>query len=255
MSEQRSHSFRSRLQRKDALIGTFLKTPSPITAEVLTHSSLDVFCIDTEHAPFGRVELDACIAAFYAANKPCIVRTQNSSSTEIRVALDSGATGILVPHVTSAEQASAIAAAAHFGEGGRGYAGSTRAANYTTKSMRDHLRDSAEQTTVIVQIEDLAALDRVAEIAAVKGVDAIFIGRVDLAVAMGKVVSDPAVIDTVRHICSAATELGIPVGMFTADLTELAAWRAAGVSLFLLSSDHSLMLAGANTLAGAVHDN
>ena len=152
---------------------------------MLSLTSLDVVCIDTEHAPFGRFEVDQCVSSLRAADCPSLVRIANDSPTEVRNALDCGATGILVPHVTTAEQAAAIGKAAHFGDGGRGFAGSPRAASYTKRSMNQHLTNSAEQTTVIVQIEDLAALANVAEIAAVPQVDAIFIGRIDLAVRHG----------------------------------------------------------------------
>jgi 2-keto-3-deoxy-L-rhamnonate aldolase RhmA len=246
------NTFRKRLTDCEPLIGTFLKTPSAIAAEVLGYSDLDVFCIDTEHAPFGRLETDQCLAAFRAADKPSLVRVADDSSTEIRSALDSGATGILVPHVTSAEQASAIVAAAHFGEGGRGFAGSTRAAHYTTKPMADHLADSGARTTVIVQIEDIAALEHVAQIAAVDGVDAIFVGRVDLAVAMQTSPMDKEVIATVQDICAAGRAAGTAVGMFTPDLGELPGWLDAGASLFLLGSDQSMILDGANTLAQVI---
>lgn len=245
-------TFRKRLTDRDLLIGTFIKTPSPIVAEVLAFSELDVFCVDTEHAPFGRLETDLCIGAFHAADRPSLVRIANDSPTEIRCALDSGATGILVPHVTSAEQAAAIVKAAHFGDGGRGYAGSPRAAGYTTRSMAEHIADSRERTTVILQIEDIAALEHVAQIAAVEGVDALFVGRVDLAVAMQKSVSDKEVIATVRDICAAGQDTGTAIGMFTPDLDEIPGWRDAGASLFLLSSDQSMMLAGANALAQSI---
>jgi len=229
-------SFRSRLIAGDSLVGTFVKTPSPIIAEVLGLSTLDVFCIDTEHAPFGRLELDLCVAAFRAADRPSLVRIADDSPREIRNALDSGATGIVVPHVT-------------FGEGGRGFAGSTRASNFTRKRMLDHIGDSAQQTTIIVQIEDLAALANVSEIAAVDGVDAIFIGRIDLAVAMSKSPMDAEVISTVSRICEEASEVGTAVGMFTPDNSEIPGWNAAGVSFYLLSSDQSMILAGADELA------
>jgi len=242
-------SFRSRLIAGEALIGTFIKTPSPIIAEVLGLSTLDVFCIDTEHAPFGRLELDLCVAAFRAADRPSLVRIADDSPREIRNALDSGATGIVVPHVTSGEQAARIVKAAHFGEGGRGFAGSTRASNFTRKRMLDHVGDSAQQTTIIVQIEDLAALANVSEIAAVDGVDAIFIGRIDLAVAMSKSPLGAEVISTVSRICEEASEVGTAVGMFTPDNSEIPDWNAAGVSFYLLSSDQSMILAGADELA------
>jgi 2-keto-3-deoxy-L-rhamnonate aldolase RhmA len=248
MSNQHEE-FRDLLLSGETIVGTFLKTPSSIAAEVLALSDLDVFCIDTEHAPFGRLELDLCIAAFRLAGRPCIVRVADDSPKEIRNALDSGATGILVPHVTSADQAARIVKSAHFGEGGRGFAGSTRAANFTRKRMPDHIADSASQTTVILQIEDLAALGNVSEIAAVAGVDAVFVGRIDLAVAMSKSAMDQEVINTVRRICEEAREVDSIVGMFTPDNAEIPGWIEAGVSLFLQGSDQSMILAGANALA------
>jgi 2-keto-3-deoxy-L-rhamnonate aldolase RhmA len=244
--------FRKRLRNGEPLIGTFVKTPSSIIADVLGYTDLDVFCIDTEHAPFGRLELDLCIGAFRAADKPCLVRVADDSSTEIRNALDSGATGIVVPHVTTAEQAAAIVKAAHFGDGGRGYAGSTRAAAFTNKGMADHIADSRDQTTVIVQIEDIAALPNVPEIAAVDGVDCLFIGRADLAVAMHKGVSDSAVMAAVKQVCVDASDAESAVGMFTPNIGELPDWRQAGASLFLLSSDQSMLLSGANELAKSI---
>ncbi len=234
------------------MMGTFLKTPSSISAEVLGYTDLDVVCIDTEHAPFSRLEADLCIGALRAADMPSLVRVADDSPTQIRNALDSGATGIVVPHVTSSAQAAAIVKAAHFGAGGRGYAGSTRAAGYTSKAMADHLVDSAAQTTVIVQIEDIDALPNVAEIAAVEGIDALFVGRVDLAVAMGKSVSDAAVIEAVRQVCEDARDAAPAVGMFTPNIDELTEWVDAGASLFLLSSDQSILLGGANALAQAI---
>ena len=249
---QRYSSFRSRLINSDAMIGTFIKTPSSITAEILGLSRLDVVTVDTEHAPFGRLELDSCIAALRAADMPCLVRTADDSPREIRNALDSGATGIVVPHVTTADQAAAIVKAAHFGDGGRGFAGSPRAANYTTKKTADHIADSKAQTTVIVQIEDVAALRNVAGIAEVDGVDCLFVGRADLAVGMGKDIFSDAILTAVQEIVATGRAAGTAVGMFTPKLDELPDWTARGASLFLLSSDQSMLLAGANQLADVI---
>ncbi|MDJ0938733.1 MAG: aldolase/citrate lyase family protein [Woeseiaceae bacterium] len=248
----RIDSFRRRLVDREPLIGTFMKTPFPVVAEVLGMSSLDVVVIDTEHAPFGRVEQDLCLGTLRSADMPSVVRVADDSATQIRNALDSGATGIMVPHVTSAAQAESIVRAAHFGDGGRGYAGSPRAAGYGQKSMSDHLADSARQTTIILQIEDIPALERVEEIAAVEGVDCLFVGRVDLAVAMQKGVFDDAVVDAVEGIVATCTATGTAVGMFTPDLDEIPGWTDKGTSLYLLSSDQTMLLAGANQLAATL---
>ncbi|MEL6199321.1 MAG: aldolase/citrate lyase family protein [Pseudomonadota bacterium] len=112
-SQDRIESFRSRLTEGAPIMGTFMKTPSPVVAEVLGLSSLDVVTIDSEHAPFGRSETDLCLAAYRAADMPSLVRTADDSAREIRNALDSGASGILVPHVTSAAQAEGVVRDSH----------------------------------------------------------------------------------------------------------------------------------------------
>lgn len=244
----RCPAFRQRLLTQQPTIGTFVKTPSPQIAEVLGLTDLDLCCLDAEHAPFGRQDTDLALSLLRAADMPSLVRVPDDSATELRNALDAGATGVLVPHVTSAAQAERIVQHTHFGEGGRGYAGSTRAAGFTTKAMPDHLHDSAAETAVVVQIEDLAALDQVDAIAAVEGVDALFIGRVDLAVAMGEAVDANAVVDAVSTICRTAVNRGTAVGMFTPRVEELSAWAELGASLFILGSDQSFVLQGARTL-------
>ena len=246
------NSFRRRLTGGDVLAGTFIKTPSSIIAEVLGLSTLDAIAIDVEHAPFGRLELDACIAALRAADMPSLVRVSNDSPTHIRNALDCGASGIIVPHVTSAEQAEAVACASYFGDVGRGYAGSPRAAGYTTQSMADYRAQCDANTSVIVQIEDVAALDNVDAIASVEGIDCLFVGRIDLAVGMQADPMGDRVVSAVKDICTAARSAGKAVGMFTPDMAEIPSWIDAGASLFLLSSDQSMLLAGANELAQSI---
>lgn len=253
-SGARCASFASRLAAGERLVGTFVKTPSPLVLEVLGLTALDLCCLDTEHAPFGRLETDQCLSQLRAADMPSLVRVADDSATELRCALDAGATGVLVPHVTSATQAEQIVARCRFGEGGRGYAGSTRAAGFTKKPMGEHLATSAQEVTVVLQIEDLAALDQLDDIAAVDGVHALFVGRVDLAVAMGADVDDSRVLAAVERVCQTGRDAERAVGMFVPKLDELAHWHQAGASLFLLSSDQSFLLQGAAQLVARVEE-
>jgi 2-keto-3-deoxy-L-rhamnonate aldolase RhmA len=130
-----------------------------------------------------------------------------------------------------------------------GYAGSSRAAGYTASSMVAHQAASAARTVVVVQIEDPEAVDCIDDIAKVPGVDALFVGRVDLTVAYGAAsLDDPRVVSAVQKVCAAGRSHGRPVGMFLARVEDAASWRAQGASLFLLGSDHSFLLAGAADL-------
>jgi 2-keto-3-deoxy-L-rhamnonate aldolase RhmA len=248
-SMEMAGNFKARLADGEMLVGTFVKTPSPIIVEVLSATALDCLCLDAEHAPFDRGTLDLCIMAARAAGKDVLVRIPSASPEHILNALDCGATGVVVPHVRSAEEAYAAVRASHYGAGGRGYAGSSRAAGYTSLPMAAHLAASAARSVVVLQIEDPEAIDAIDDIAKVPGVDALFVGRVDLTVAYGAdSQDDPRVLAAVEKVCKAGLRHSRRIGMFLARMEDAPAWRARGASLFLLGSDHGFLLAGAEDL-------
>ncbi len=248
-----SEEFRARLHRRDLLLGTWVKTPAPVVCEVLAGSGLDLLVLDAEHSPFGRAELDGCLAITRALGMPTLVRVPSADPHQILNALDCGATGVFVPHVTSAQAARSAVQASHHGRGGRGYAGSTRAAGFGGRPIVEQLARAAAATTVIVQIEDAEALDALDEIAAVQGIDCLFVGRIDLTVSLGCARSDDErVINAVERICAAGVAAGVPVGMFVADPAEARQWAERGASLFVLGSDHGFLLSGARALIGEV---
>ncbi len=248
-----SANFRERLRNGEPMMGTFLKTPSAIVCEVLGLTPLACVCIDAEHAPFGRMELDSCLAALRAAGMPSLVRVQTGSAGEILGALDSGATGVVLPHVITGAQAAEAVRLAHYGSNGRGYAGSSRAAGYTTKSMALHLSDSAASTTVIAQIEDREALPHLDAIASTEGIDCLFVGRMDLTLSLGASSPlDPIVLDAVEQICAAGQRHGKAVGMFVPGGESCADWQRKGATLFLLASDQQFMIDGARALMSKI---
>jgi 2-keto-3-deoxy-L-rhamnonate aldolase RhmA len=236
------------------MVGTFTKTPSPIVHEVLALSQLDCVCIDAEHAPFGRTEVDAGVAALYAGDMPSLVRLPNHHADTILQALDCGATGVMVPHVSSAATARAIAAAsAYGGDGTRGYAGSSRAAGYTRRTMREHIARSNAERVVIAQIEDAAAVAAIDAIAAVPDVDCLFVGRADLTVSMGAAATDaPDVLAAVERVCKSGAKCGKTIGMYCPPTEALDRWIDLGATFFLLSSDQTFLLDGAKALAAQI---
>jgi staphyloferrin B biosynthesis citrate synthase len=245
-------SLKTRIAAREPLLGTFLKTPHPHVVEVLATCGLDLLCIDAEHAPFDRAAIDLCIMAGRAGGLPVIVRPASGAPEQILNALDCGADGVLVPHVRSRAEAEAVVRAAQYGPGGRGYAGSTRAAGYGLTGMDDHRARAAAQTVVIAQIEDREALDELEAIAAVPDIDALFVGRIDLTVSLGCTnPDDPQVVAAVERIVSACAAAGRPSGMFLSRAEDAAHWRAKGSSLFLLGSDHSFLRQGAALLRKA----
>jgi 2-keto-3-deoxy-L-rhamnonate aldolase RhmA len=244
--------FRDRLRAGELLSGTWVKTPHPHVVEVLALSPLDVLVLDAEHAPFDRGSLDQCILAARAGGKPVLVRPPTSAPEQILNALDLGADGVILPHICTAADAEAAVKACHYTSGGRGYAGSSRAAGYTTKGMTKHRAD-AKSVIVIAQIEDVEGVENIDAIAAVGGLDALFIGRADLTIAYGaETPDDAAVVDAVDRIVAAGKAAGRTTGMFLGRVGDVGVWREKGSSLFLLGSDHDFLLQGAARLAEAV---
>lgn len=237
------------LAMKKPILGTFLKTPHYHVAEVLARSDLEVLCIDAEHAAYSRPDLDANVLSCRANNMPSLIRVQNDHPETLLNALDIGATGVVVPHVKTADQLRSIVKHCFYGEAGRGYAGSTRAAGYTTQDIQTNLDINRLSTVVVAQIEDLEALENIEQICQVADVDCLFVGRMDLTIALGE--TNPKatkVLEAVDLVIETANRHNVTTGMFVGDLNELSGWIKKGVSLFLLSSDQSFMLSGAKSL-------
>lgn len=229
-------------------VGTFLKTPAIELVELLALSGIDFICIDAEHAPFGRRETDACLAMARAVDLPALVRVAEPAQAPIQQALDSGAVGVLVPHVASAKSASDVARWARFGPDGRGYSGSTRSAGFGTGR-------SGGDVLVIAQIEDIGGIEEVEAIGTMPGIDALFFGAADLAMAYGVPARDEKIAQARKAIVSACGKSGKRFAFFVKSPVELERMRAAGeTGLVVVSSDQSLLLAGARTLVRQVRD-
>lgn len=243
------HSFKRALLNKQPLLGTFVKTPHPHNTEVLAKLGFATLCIDAEHAPFDRKDIDLSILAAKANQQHVLIRLPNDCPNSILNALDLGADGVVIPHIKTGAQLDSVIQHCFFGHNGRGYAGSTRMAGYTTRTIQQNIEHNRLNTSIIAQIEDLDALDQLTEICQVDGLDCLFIGRMDLTVALGE--TDPSsekVLETIEKIVSVAGQYNVSVGMFIANLDELPLWLEKHVSLFLLGSDHSFMIAGAKAL-------
>ena len=191
-----------------------------------------------------------------ALNFPALVRIPDGSPAQILTMLDSGATGLIVPHVNTAEKAHDVAKAARFGHGGRGYAGSTRWAGYATRAMPDVLSQSETETVILAQIEEPEAVEDIDEIAAVDGIDALFVGPADLAVCYGLTdAAAPEVRMAIRRVGEAAKKHGKCLVTFAPNTTWVPDLKALGVSMFFIGSEHGFMLDGARAVAADIREN
>jgi 2-keto-3-deoxy-L-rhamnonate aldolase RhmA len=235
-------TFKSRLTAGEPLIGTFIKTPTTHAIEILGALGYDFAVIDAEHAPIDRAAIDVMLLAAQACGIAGLVRVAGGNAADVGNALDCGAAGVLVPHVDTAAKARAMAELCRFLGGRRGFSGSTRASGYGGTPMARATTEQDARATFIAMIEDPAALDEIDAIAATDGVDALFIGRADLAVALGESASNaPAVMDAVTRIVAAARTAGKPVCVMVGEVQEAQAFRASGASAFIVASDQGFL--------------
>jgi len=238
-----SHTgFRARLGQPGTLLGTFLKIPSTQPAEILGGLGYHFAVIDEEHAPLNPETTDAILLACRAHAMAGLVRVRQPG--DILRVLDCGADGVLVPHVASAQVAQEIVALARYSHT-RGLSPTTRAGNFGATGVAEHVVAQDARSAVIAMIEDAEAIENIASIAATEGLDAIFVGRADLAASMGTAALDGGIDRAVDLILKAARDAGMPALILAANPAEAHLMRTKGATGFLTMSDQGFLRAQA----------
>jgi 2-keto-3-deoxy-L-rhamnonate aldolase RhmA len=236
-------ALRERVRAGVPVVGTFVKTTSPQTVEVLGHSGMDFVVLDAEHAPFGIDTLDGATGAARAMDLPALVRIPSHAPAFINSCLDMGASGLLVPHTLSGAEAEGIADAVKYGRGKRGFSPSGRAGHYGQVDFAEYRARADAGSTIWCQIEDRVAMERLDEIAAVDDVDCLFIGPADLGLSLGcDGPKDPRLAEAIRAIADAGRRHGRSVGLFVPNTDAVADMIAIGITVFVCGSDQGLML-------------
>jgi len=178
---------KAKLAAGEPAFGLSVMIPSPQVVESAAGLGFDWVLIDCEHGTIGVETMELMIMAAEASGVTPIVRPPSNAAAHILQAMDRGAQGVQVPHVSDAEAARAAVQAVKFHPmGGRSLAAGTRASGYGLRgAMGDFVAEANRETLVCVQIEDEAALPHVDEILRVDGVDVFFIGPSDLSQSMG----------------------------------------------------------------------
>lgn len=244
----RAVNFRERLLSGAPLWGSFLKIPATMPAEILGSIGYDFIVVDEEHAPFNRETTDRIVLACRAAGIGAVVRLPSADPVHILSVLDCGADGILVPHVTDADTAREIVAAARYKGGRRGFAPTTRAGDFGARNTADHVAREDSRALVIAMIEDPEGVDNIEAILAVEGLDAVFIGRGDLSVAYEDYTGTSGVVAAATaKVQAAARQAGKVVAILPGTPEDARARAAEGASVFILSSDQGFLRAAAKS--------
>jgi len=228
------------------LKGPFLTVPSAMVVEIVCAAKPDFVCIDMEHGPASYQEVEHMLRAAAFWDVAALVRVRALDPVVIGQVLDAGAAGVLVPRVSSVDEARLAVAAARFVPERRRGIGPGRAAGYG-RTIPVCLEAARAQTLVAIQIETIEALDDLEAILAVPGIDLVFIGPGDLGVSLAArdPASGPAIglKPAVKFILAAASESGHPAGIFSMKCAEAAAYDRR-VALVICGSDSTVLVDG-----------
>ncbi|MFI6350445.1 aldolase/citrate lyase family protein [Streptomyces sp. NPDC050560] len=233
------------------LVGMWVCSGSPLVAEICAGGGLDWLLVDMEHAPNGLESVLAQLQAVAGYPVDTVVRVPSDDPVVIKQVLDLGARTILVPMVSSAAQARDAVAAAHYPPRGRRGVGSALSRSARWNRIDDYLHRASAHVSVLVQVETAAAVANAAEIAAVDGVDGVFVGPSDLAASMGLIgqQSHPEVMAAVRGALSDVLATGTPAGVNAFDPAMADAYLGAGARFVLVGADVSVLARASESFA------
>ena len=224
-------------------LGTWIMSASPLITEATGHAGFDWAVLDMEHTPIDMGTLVHLLQANLGSPMLPIVRVPWNDTVTIKRVLDVGAHTLLVPFVQNAEEATAAVAASLYPPlGVRGMAAMGRASKFGT--VPNHFQHANTQVSVILQIETPTALANLEAIAAVPGVDALFLGPGDLSGAMGipGQVGHPSVVAAMEDAARRARAAGVRIGTVMGTVEQVAHFRAAGYDFVGLASDLGLYM-------------
>ncbi len=242
--------FKAALALRRPQIGVWCSLASAIAAEIVAGAGFDWIVVDGEHAPNDIPGLLAQLQAMTGGTAEPVVRCAWNDAVLIKRVLDIGGRSILIPFVQNAgEAAQAVSAARYPPRGRRGVATVPRANRYGRVS--GYHERAHEDTCVLVQVETAAALGEIDAIAAVDGVDGIFIGPHDLAADLGHLVhpEHPDVQAAIADACARILATGKAAGILTSDVDDAARYLQAGFTFVAVGSDVGILAQGTAKLA------
>ena len=241
MTDPPATHLRGRILGGELLLGLFLDLGSPVSAEIAAGAGFHWIVLDAEHGALGSAPLFGQLQAVAGGTAAPFIRVPSPRSELTGWALDAGAAGIVVPRSESVDDVLAAVSATRY-SATRGAAPGVRAARYGRDP--DYVPHADERRVLMVQIETAPALDAVAAIAGLDGVDVLFLGPADLARSLGLIgaaADHPQILQAAQRIAAAARTEGKAAGVYLQDPDHATAYRELGYSIIGSGSDSGLL--------------
>jgi 4-hydroxy-2-oxoheptanedioate aldolase len=245
-----TNEFKRALARGALQIGLWSTLCSNLGAEIVAHAGFDWILLDTEHSPNELPGLVQQLQAMGRGTAAPVVRAAWNDPVLIKRILDIGAQSVLLPYVqTAAEAQRAVQSVRYPPRGFRGVSAGSRASLYGR--VKDYLRGADGEICLIVQVETRAALEQLEAIAAVEGIDGVFIGPADLAASLGHLgdPQHPEVQTALRDAAARLGRAGKAAGILTAVEADARRYIEWGYRFVAVGVDTALLAKSADALA------
>ena len=248
-------AFKQEMREGKPKMGLFLNAHSPTVAEQLAHSGYDWLLVDTQHGPMGNEKLSTMLAAVASGGAKSMVRVAGYHDRGgIQQALDLGADGVLVPYINTAEEArQAVSCCRYPTEGTRSVYFPQRSTNKA--GLLGYVGNANKNIIVALQVETASCIEHIDEIAAVKGVDLLFLGQNDLCMSMGlyekyefpHMYTSPELGAATNKLVAAARANKVILGLFLFGTSRVGEFLEKGFTFISVGNDlhHVLTQAGA----------
>lgn len=249
-TDRLTNDFKARLMAGDDMLGLWFGLANNIAAEICAQSGFDWLMIDAEHSPLSDKDILSCLQALAPYDISPIVRPVSGDKNVLKRLCDIGVQTFLVPMIDTAEDAHNVVAAVQYPPSGTRGLGTSMARAARWNMMPDYFTRANEQMCVILQIETKEGLKNLKDIAAVKGVDSVFIGPSDLGAALGYPgqPSHPDVVAAVFQAISDVRSCGKPAGVLAVTSELVETYKSAGANYVGVGSDCGVLAKGVQRL-------
>ncbi|SEM45821.1 2,4-dihydroxyhept-2-enedioate aldolase [Loktanella fryxellensis] len=245
------NTLKQRLQAGEVLTGLWLSSASTLIAELAGQAGFDWCLIDGEHSPQSLPDMLPVVQALASTPTAAVIRIPAAADWMVKQALDLGAAAVLVPLVHDAATATLMASAMRYPPHGHRGMGAAMARASRFGAVTGYVHQANANACLIVQAESRAALDNIDAIAAVDGVDGVFIGPADLSADMGFVgqLEHPEVDEAIDHIIARTHAAGKFAGVLTFNPDRIARYRGMGVEFLGVGGDIAVLAKALRALA------
>jgi 4-hydroxy-2-oxoheptanedioate aldolase len=244
------NAFKRALRAGKPQIGLWSSLSSNYTVEVIAGAGFDWILLDSEHSPADIENLLTQLQAAAPYPTHPVVRIPWNDMVTIKRVLDIGAQSLLVPYVSTADEARAAVSYTRYPPAGvRGVAGTTRATRFGR--IPDYARRAHEEICLLVQVETQAALDSIEAICGIDGVDGVFIGPADLHASLGHPgeIANPKVKPMIDEAIRRIRKAGKAPGILTPNEADARHWLDCGALFVAVGADVGILARGAEALA------